>query len=445
MQRDLIAMFGLGMPGPALGGPTDGLLLLRRPAGRCRARAPRSSPTARRSSALKAARAPRATRFDRELWAELAEAGLLGIALPERRGGGGLGFLELCLVLEEVGRTVAPVPALAVHGARRRPRSAEFGAHRRSSTASAAGDAHRHRRADRGARRRATRRPPPADGDGRLTGDEGRACPPGIVADARSSSSGDRRRRSSSTRRRRASTVERQDTTLGAARRARRARAAPAADQARPAPRALAWLLERATTAHVRVMMSASANEAARPHRRVHEEPRAVRPADRHVPGGRPAGRRRLHRHRGDPAHHVAGGVAPRRRRARRRRRSPSRSSGRATAGSGVVHAAQHLHGGIGVDRDYPLHRYFLLAKQLELDLGSATPTLMHLGALIADTPVGLTRSASGSRWQVSCWRSSSRRVRGCGGTTCPTGTSGSGRCTSSRRSRCWSSRSRWS
>ena len=51
--------------------------------------------------------------------------------------------------------------------------------------------------------------------------------------------------------------------------------------------------------------------------------------------------------------------------------------------------AAHHLHGGVGVDRDYPLHRYFLLAKQLELDLGSETPTLVHLGALIADTPVG--------------------------------------------------------
>ena len=53
------------------------------------------------------------------------------------------------------------------------------------------------------------------------------------------------------------------------------------------------------------------------------------------------------------------------------------------------LHAAHHLHGGVGVDRDYPLHRYFLLAKQLELDLGSETPSLVHLGALLADTPVG--------------------------------------------------------
>ncbi|WP_193605401.1 acyl-CoA dehydrogenase family protein [Nocardioides dongkuii] len=54
-------------------------------------------------------------RFDRELWAELGGAGLLGLALPEAYDGAGLGVVELCRVLVEVGRTVAPVP-LAVHG-----------------------------------------------------------------------------------------------------------------------------------------------------------------------------------------------------------------------------------------------------------------------------------------------------------------------------------------
>ncbi len=53
--------------------------------------------------------------------------------------------------------------------------------------------------------------------------------------------------------------------------------------------------------------------------------------------------------------------------------------------GQRVVHAAQHLHGGIGVDRDYPLHRYFLLAKQLELTLGGANRQLVNLGRLLAD------------------------------------------------------------
>ena len=54
-------------------------------------------------------------RFDRELWAELGAAGLLGLRLPEAYDGAGLGLLELCRVLVEVGRTVAPVP-LAAHG-----------------------------------------------------------------------------------------------------------------------------------------------------------------------------------------------------------------------------------------------------------------------------------------------------------------------------------------
>ena len=50
--------------------------------------------------------------FDRELWRALADAGVLAAALPETVGGGGLDFLELCSVLIELGRAVAPVPYL---------------------------------------------------------------------------------------------------------------------------------------------------------------------------------------------------------------------------------------------------------------------------------------------------------------------------------------------
>ncbi|MCW2782521.1 MAG: acyl-CoA dehydrogenase domain protein [Marmoricola sp.] len=53
-------------------------------------------------------------RFDRELWSTLGKAGLLGLAVPEAYDGGGLGLLELCSVLVEAGRVVAPVP-LVVH------------------------------------------------------------------------------------------------------------------------------------------------------------------------------------------------------------------------------------------------------------------------------------------------------------------------------------------
>ena len=49
-------------------------------------------------------------RWDAELWRELADAGLLGIAVPEEHGGAGLGLLEVCLLLEQQGRFLAPVP-----------------------------------------------------------------------------------------------------------------------------------------------------------------------------------------------------------------------------------------------------------------------------------------------------------------------------------------------
>ena len=55
-----------------------------------------------------------------------------------------------------------------------------------------------------------------------------------------------------------------------------------------------------------------------------------------------------------------------------------------AEGGQRVAHAAQHLHGGIGVDTEYPLHRYFRWSKQLELTLGGATVHLQRLGARLA-------------------------------------------------------------
>lgn len=51
--------------------------------------------------------------FDRKAWSALADAGLIGISAPAAHGGSALGFLEVALVLEEVGRTVAKVPYLA--------------------------------------------------------------------------------------------------------------------------------------------------------------------------------------------------------------------------------------------------------------------------------------------------------------------------------------------
>jgi alkylation response protein AidB-like acyl-CoA dehydrogenase len=61
-----------------------------------------------------------------------------------------------------------------------------------------------------------------------------------------------------------------------------------------------------------------------------------------------------------------------------------------ALGGSRVVRAAQHLHGGVGVDREYALHRYYVYARQLELTLGGATQQLRRLGRLIANDAGGV-------------------------------------------------------
>jgi len=55
-----------------------------------------------------------------------------------------------------------------------------------------------------------------------------------------------------------------------------------------------------------------------------------------------------------------------------------------ADAGARVLAAAQHIHGGMGFDRDYPLHRYFLQSKHCEMTLGGASASLARLGSDIA-------------------------------------------------------------
>ena len=55
-----------------------------------------------------------------------------------------------------------------------------------------------------------------------------------------------------------------------------------------------------------------------------------------------------------------------------------------AEGGSRIGHAGLHIHGGISIDVDYPIHRYFLWVKQIENTLGAATPELVRLGAMLA-------------------------------------------------------------
>jgi alkylation response protein AidB-like acyl-CoA dehydrogenase len=59
-------------------------------------------------------------------------------------------------------------------------------------------------------------------------------------------------------------------------------------------------------------------------------------------------------------------------------------------AGQRAVFATQHLHGGMGADISYPIHRYFLWGKQIELQLGPPSGQLARLGKqLMGDLQAG--------------------------------------------------------
>jgi 3-oxocholest-4-en-26-oyl-CoA dehydrogenase beta subunit len=58
-----------------------------------------------------------------------------------------------------------------------------------------------------------------------------------------------------------------------------------------------------------------------------------------------------------------------------------------AEAGHRVAHTTVHVHGGVGIDVDHPVHRYFLAAKQGEFAVGGATGQLLHIGRELAESP----------------------------------------------------------
>src|SRR5215813_5928575 len=50
------------------------------------------------------------TPYDHELWQGMGEMGWMSTAIPEQYGGAGFGYLELCVIAEELGRSLAPTP-----------------------------------------------------------------------------------------------------------------------------------------------------------------------------------------------------------------------------------------------------------------------------------------------------------------------------------------------
>lgn len=343
-------------------------------------------------------------RFDRDLWAAMADAGLLGIAVPAAHGGAGLGMLELALVLEEVGRRTAPVPALAVlgHGglAVARWGSPEQQAAVLPGLAAGAtlvtaalvephGDP---------LRPTAVARP---DGDGWVLEGTRTNVPAGLVADlivvpatvAGPADGGTRGPLDGA-----GTTLflvpadadgldrRRQDTTTGTP------EALVTLDGVRLGPGAvlgpvgdgapLRWLVAHATVATCATMAGVTAE--------------AVRLTGEYTTAreqfGRPIATFQAVGQRAADAYVDAQAVRLTMLQAAWRLGAGHPSDREvavakfwaALGGQRVVHAAAHLHGGVGVDRDYPLHRYFLLAKQLELSLGGATRQLVTLGGILA-------------------------------------------------------------
>jgi alkylation response protein AidB-like acyl-CoA dehydrogenase len=58
-----------------------------------------------------------------------------------------------------------------------------------------------------------------------------------------------------------------------------------------------------------------------------------------------------------------------------------------ADAGHRIAHTAVHIHGGVGIDKEYPLHRYFVAAKGFEFSMGGATAQLRRIGSALAAEP----------------------------------------------------------
>lgn len=333
--------------------------------------------------------------FDRDLWAELAKSELLGIALPEADGGGGFGFLEAALLLQEQGRAVTPVPLLATIVLGALP-LAEFGSapqRARWLPGVVAGDtlltaaiAEVGTSDPREPYLRAE-----ADGDGwRLTGAK-TAVPAAHVAAAilvpartddgvavfivESGADG--------------LTIGRQDTFNheptfhldfdGVA--------VGRDDLLGPiGPEVVGFLVDRGTVG-LCALASGIADTGMRLTAGYASERKQF-----NVPVGsfQAVGHRMADCFADNEAIRLSMLYAA-------SLLAEGREADKEVAvakywaswgGSRIAHADLHVHGGISIDLDYPIHRYFLWAKQIEFTLGPAAAQLGRLGEILADEPV---------------------------------------------------------
>jgi alkylation response protein AidB-like acyl-CoA dehydrogenase len=338
-----------------------------------------------------------ADRIDRKLWTELGSAGLLGVALPESCGGAGLGFLAAAIVAEEVGRHAGAVPftASVVLGA---GPIAEFGTEAQQQKwlpSAVAGDTILTAAlVEYGADPWKPTFTAVRQGDGwRLDGVKAEV-PVGMIADgvvvsARTedggvalfvvdpATAGISRRPQEATDWQIEAEMEFAGVTVGAD---------ALLVEGEAAANALTWLLERAATSFCLEVSGAcqaavKLTAAYTTEREQFGKPIATfqavgqRAADAYIDT------EAVRLTSWQAAWRLAEGL-------------PSAAEvavAKYWADEGAqraVHGAQHLHGGVGVDRDYPVHRHFLRTKHLALTLGGTTPSLLRLGQILATEPV---------------------------------------------------------
>jgi len=346
--------------------------------------------------------------YDTTLWEALAGSNLLGTAIPEAHGGVDLGFIALCLLLQEVGRAVAPVPAFPALVLGALP-VARFGSDAQKDWLSGIASGERILTAALSETESsdpllpATRVERRSDGEGggyRLTGTKtsvpyaeqathilvpARFCGDDgdgsiglffVEVEAEGAAGGSD-----------GVTLASQKTSDGQPHARLELDGAGVAEDARldsngEGAAVLRWLVERATVA--RCMMQLGVTERAL-------EMTAQYSRDR-VQFDRPIGSfQAVHQRAADAYINVeAVRLSALEAAWRLSRDLPAREHvavakfWAAEGGGSAAYACQHLHGGIGLDIDYPLHRYFTWAIQIEHELGSAKHQLDQLGREIA-------------------------------------------------------------
>jgi len=340
---------------------------------------------------------PDGERFDRKIWGELAAAGLLGMSLPEEVGGAGLGFVETGLIVEAAGKSAAYVPVVETLAAAA-PAIARFGteAQRRDWLPGVvAGDTVLTTAlVELGGSPGMPSVVAEPNGDGWTLSGTKPCVPSGMFADAvlvparvepgsvavfivEPSAGGVTRSRQPVNTGQAEAVVTLTGTVVG-----------PEAllGSVEGGPAIIDWLVQRTTTA----VALAQAGAAAAALALVAEYTKTREQFGKPIATFQAVGQRAADAYVDTEAIRLTAWQAA-------WRLSEGLPCDKEVAvakfwaadgGQRVVHAAVHLHGGVGVDRDYPLHRYFLMTKHFELTLGGATDHLLRLGSILADEPV---------------------------------------------------------